>query len=277
MKPTTKQAKQARAFKGSPLIDALYAEAKRRGDAIPVLAQKLGFSNSYFSSIAGGTRPVSAFDDDALGRCADYLDVPRIRVLVLAERLPAEDFISRESIDSQIARAFDLIRADKDWRITLPSADEWVPLPSHIKALIILLYLAIIGESIADVAAGKETDKGVVMSVPPLPAITDEGCEEEWTDEQEWTDLPRSKKVMIILTLLKESADIFFGNVIEEKKTNVDIVFSLMRKDPHWSAKTPNEAELAGTSLMQKIEMIVPIIRESLDTEEEAKTEGQGG
>jgi len=135
-------------YEGAPLINALYQEADRRGEWTNEIAAHLGLSPSYFSSIAGGLRPVSAFGRPTLERAAEYLSTPLVQVYVLAEHLGPKAFLSKETAESQLNRAFKMIREDTDWSMVAPSDEDWARLPFSAKALIVMMYQRIIGKAI---------------------------------------------------------------------------------------------------------------------------------
>lgn len=127
-------------YEGAPLIAALYDEADKRGEWTNELAKHLGLSPSYFSSIAGGLRPVSAFNRDTLDKAADYLHVPLVQVYVLAEHLGPEAFLSKENAVSTADRVYDMMMKDSDWSMVAPTREEWKAMPITVKSTIVLLY-----------------------------------------------------------------------------------------------------------------------------------------
>lgn len=135
-------------YEGAPLVNALYQEADRRGEWTNEIANHLGLSPSYFSSIAGGLRPVSAFGRATLERAADYLHVPLVQVYVLAEHLGPDAFLSKETAKSQLDRGFKMIREDTDWSMVAPSEAEWETLPFSAKALVVMMYQRLTSKAI---------------------------------------------------------------------------------------------------------------------------------
>lgn len=137
-------------YEGAPLIRALYDQAEQRGEWTNEIADHIGLSPSYFSSIAGGMRPVGALNRATLQKCADYLAVPLVQVYVLAEHLGPEAFLSKETVDTHLDRGFRMIREDSDWSMVAPKESEWKELPFSAKVLIVLLYQRLTGRQIIE-------------------------------------------------------------------------------------------------------------------------------
>lgn len=99
-------------YKGAELIKALYEKAANKGEWTSEIADAVGISNSYFSSIVSGEGKVSSLNRDHLVNIQKYLGVPLIQVYVMADILNAEAFMRTDTIDDQMNLTYDLIKND---------------------------------------------------------------------------------------------------------------------------------------------------------------------
>lgn len=127
-------------YDGAELIKALYDKASVVGEWTPEIADAVGLSTSYFSSIVSGERKVSSLNRDHLVNIQKYLGVPLIQVYVMADILNAEAFMRTDTIDDQMNLAYDLIKNDQEWSFLLPKKSTWDESSFAMKAIIALMY-----------------------------------------------------------------------------------------------------------------------------------------
>jgi transcriptional regulator with XRE-family HTH domain len=125
---------------GKRLIDFLKMRADRNDEVMTDIAEHLGVSLSYLSSIFRGVRPISGLSRDALVKAAKYLDLPIAQVYLLADILKLSDFDVEQNVNSFCERAHDALSHDPKWAGYAPSAQNWSELSLDVRMLIGLLY-----------------------------------------------------------------------------------------------------------------------------------------
>ncbi len=124
---------------GIALINALKNRAYEDGITVARLLKIIGISRSYWNCLGYGQRYVPALSRKVLQTCADYLAIPYINVLLLAEVITPEDFMRGTNADfrSDLIRAMAFISSDP----TLSGfANDWQRLDNEALLLIVQLY-----------------------------------------------------------------------------------------------------------------------------------------
>ncbi|MCG2593027.1 DNA-binding protein [Ramlibacter sp. XY19] len=107
---------------GARLLQALKQRARELGQEEAEMARELQVTPGYILQMERGIRAVNTISDDFSGACAVYLDIPRLQVLMLAERVTPEDlFRSVDIYKKDLSRAVDFIAADPKWNAVLTS------------------------------------------------------------------------------------------------------------------------------------------------------------
>jgi hypothetical protein len=101
---------------GKLLIDALFQCASKQDLSLNDLAEKLGVTHGYINQLKNGIRCVPKISLEFSQSCADFLQVPRITVLILAGKMTAEDFVSPFPTSArEIASAFNFLLANPEF------------------------------------------------------------------------------------------------------------------------------------------------------------------
>ena len=114
---------------GGLLIAALLQCAEERGLSLSELATHMGVSYWSLSQLRIGFRPIETLDEDLAQACADYLDLPRLTVDMLAGLLdPAQAFAEEDLSGEDILHARQLLARTPDALLLLPAANRMRPL-----------------------------------------------------------------------------------------------------------------------------------------------------
>lgn len=116
---------------GGLLIAALLQCAEERGLSLSELATAMGASYWGLSQLRIGFRPIESLDEDLAQACADYLDLPRLTVDMLAGLLdPAQALAEDDLSGEDILYARQLLSRTPDELLLLPPPQRARPLQS---------------------------------------------------------------------------------------------------------------------------------------------------
>lgn len=102
--------------KGGLLLAALVNHAQSRGEQMATMADRLGVTAGYICQLRGGTREVYQISDAFAQKCADYLGIPRINVLMMAGKVTPQDFMpSAATVEQEMGRAMAFVAKDHTW------------------------------------------------------------------------------------------------------------------------------------------------------------------
>ena len=114
---------------GGLLFAALWQCASERGLSLSDLATALGVSYWSLSQLRIGFRPIETLDEDLAQACADYLDLPRLTVDMLAGLLDPTQALAEEDLSGEdILHARQLLVRTPDALLLLPAANRMRPL-----------------------------------------------------------------------------------------------------------------------------------------------------
>ena len=125
---------------GIALSNEIRRKMKASGISVADLAPKLGCSYSYLTTLLSGARPWDGVKRDVRKQVAEFLDIPVISMLMLAEMVEPSDFFVVDSVEDTLDRAFDSIKSNKTWGCYCTSRDEWNALSVNIRILMALLF-----------------------------------------------------------------------------------------------------------------------------------------
>jgi transcriptional regulator with XRE-family HTH domain len=101
---------------GGLLLAALIQCANSRGLSILDLAAKLGVTYGYINQLRNGLRGVGQVSDEFTQSCANFLQVPRLTVLMLAGKVTSADLLSSGSIaERELASALQFLSANSEF------------------------------------------------------------------------------------------------------------------------------------------------------------------
>lgn len=104
---------------------ALTETATRRGHNLTDLAKALNVTYGYLVQLRSGSRSPVNISDDFAARCARYLALPRLSVLLLAGRLsPADVFGEQAMNEASLSQAYGYLLADPIWGARVPELSE---------------------------------------------------------------------------------------------------------------------------------------------------------
>lgn len=165
--------------RGAALCRAISTRISELGMAQKEAAKKVGISEEYFSLLLGGERWFGTVAEDKLHRIADFLNVPLISVMMLAEMIQPKDFYRSSTLESQVESMFDVLEKDKRFVMAVPSRAEWGKTPLPVKLMCVILYQQVSGKDFLEKAEllqikkpprAKKTAAEVVTQAPPAPA-----------------------------------------------------------------------------------------------------------
>lgn len=139
---------------GGALLRLILEKAERENLDRYALADRLGITYSYLTLILRGERDVPSISQDRLRRFGEFLEIPFIQVLMLAEIISSEDFLEgdEKTIEQEFDRVWTSLNNDPLWRGTAPNRKVWKETPRESKILIGLLYNQIAQENILRLA-----------------------------------------------------------------------------------------------------------------------------
>ncbi len=154
-------------LRGSTLLAWLFETANDRGLQLKEMAKELGVTYGYIHQLRNGIKPVPGISDEVVDRCAKFLDVPRLAVLVAADIMRFEDFYQEpDSLRTYLEPSLRFIKRDPLWGAFMhPIVFD---VDDKVKYFIITLYEEATGrkliptkisiEGLMDAMVAKDTD-----------------------------------------------------------------------------------------------------------------------
>ena len=103
------------------------------------IADIIGVTPIYWYSIANGHRKISALSKDKLEKIAQFLNIPTVQAMSLADVLNHEDFFLG-SLEAQLDISIEQMRNDPAWMCWAPSDEEWSKLSVGTRTGVVMLY-----------------------------------------------------------------------------------------------------------------------------------------
>lgn len=101
---------------GGALMSAVIQCAKERDIRLDTMARELGVNYGYINQLRNGIRLVKYISNDFSIACANFLGVPRMLVLMLADIVTLEDLSEcKNRHATEVCRAMDFICGDPSW------------------------------------------------------------------------------------------------------------------------------------------------------------------
>jgi transcriptional regulator with XRE-family HTH domain len=111
--------------KGGPLMAVLMQSARERDQTLADLAAELDVTYGYIVQMRNGARSSANISDAFAARCARYLGLPRLTVLMLAGRVTSADFFEEDALNyMSLTRAYEHIRSDPYWGPRAPALSK---------------------------------------------------------------------------------------------------------------------------------------------------------
>jgi transcriptional regulator with XRE-family HTH domain len=160
---------------GAALVAAVRNECKNQGKTIGHLAGLLGVSATYWATICSGNRSIQPMVEKprACRVFADFLRVPRINVMQLAELVLQEDFVVEQSLDDQLNGVYLQMANDALWSTLVPKPAAWDDADRGMKLLVVSLYQAALLDSMLQ-KARKTVSSGLLAPREGLAPAPDQ-------------------------------------------------------------------------------------------------------
>ena len=123
---------------GSVLLKLIYEEGFKRGLQISDIAAEIGVSYGYMAQLRNGLRSIPNISDEILQKIANFLQVPRLTLLLAAEKIKLADFYEPTTLAHQIEVALKAMELDSQWVGFIPASI--MEADTKLKLLIIRLY-----------------------------------------------------------------------------------------------------------------------------------------
>ncbi len=126
-------------LRGSTLLAWLIETANERGLQLKQLASEIGVTYGYIHQLRSGLKPIPGISEKVINRCARFLGVPRLAILIAADVIRVDDFYSEpDSVCAYLEPALHLMQRDPEVGCFVHpavfNADD------HVKHLVVLLY-----------------------------------------------------------------------------------------------------------------------------------------
>ena len=112
---------------GYRLLQVIFDRASSAGVSLGELADEIGVSVSTLSHLRTGRRDASKLERESIKGMAEWLEMPVLAVMILAEQVRVEDFYGPDSsLQLNISMGLRYIQGDPDWGGVVPKdVDEW--------------------------------------------------------------------------------------------------------------------------------------------------------
>ncbi|WP_194713335.1 XRE family transcriptional regulator [Noviherbaspirillum soli] len=104
------------------------------------IADLMGVTTIYWNSMCNGHRKIKSVGKDKLERVGEFLGIPTVQVMILADYFDPTDFYAKRSLGDELNMVLQAMQADPNWVSLTPSKAEWEQLPVGTKVLIALLF-----------------------------------------------------------------------------------------------------------------------------------------
>lgn len=147
--PTLKVVKKAKItdklgsplMKGSALMAKLWEKMLKDGISPATLADThLGIAYSYLMMLGRGDAPVSQLKVMQYEKMANYLGIPLMQVLLLAEAVKTEDFYYKADLPDRVEAVYTNMKQDPVYMGFAPNQQEWDSLSSSMRLSMCVFY-----------------------------------------------------------------------------------------------------------------------------------------
>lgn len=136
--------------RGMQLLDAIENQGAKLGLTIDEVAEKLGFTESYFKTFRRGQRWIGAVGHAKLEKIAEFVQLPLGTVYVMAGVLKPTDFVLKSTLTAKLDEAFQNIKNNPLYGPLAPSSEDWLSTPESVRYLTVLMYERLINEELLD-------------------------------------------------------------------------------------------------------------------------------
>jgi len=128
-----------REIAGFRLINKIRTRSIELGLQDRYIADMIGVTPIYWYSIANGHRKISSLGKEKLKKIAEFLNIPTVQAMNLADVLDHDDFFLGR-LEDQLNTSIDQMRNDPAWMCWAPSKEEWNSLSIGTRTGIVMLY-----------------------------------------------------------------------------------------------------------------------------------------
>lgn len=124
---------------GFRLINKIRTRSLELGLQDRYIADMIGVTPIYWYSIANGHRKISSLSKEKLKKIADFLNIPTVQAMSLADVLDHNDFFLGR-LEDQLTTSIEQMRNDPAWMYWAPSSEEWDMLSVGTRTGMVMLY-----------------------------------------------------------------------------------------------------------------------------------------
>lgn len=128
---------KSKQFKGKLVAAAIRNKANEMGVSIKVMAEILGISHIYLSSLINGIRPFSGLSCDKQQAIATLLGITKIELFVMIGQLSAEDLVINMNSNTM---TFQNLRSNPNLQVVNLTASDWDSSSERMRLMVALLY-----------------------------------------------------------------------------------------------------------------------------------------
>ncbi|MDL2283607.1 helix-turn-helix domain-containing protein [Oxalobacter sp. OttesenSCG-928-P03] len=128
-----------REIAGFRLINKIRTRSIELGLQDRYIADMIGVTPIYWYSIANGHRKISSLSKEKLKKIAEFLNIPTVQAMNLADVLDHDDFFLGQ-LEDQLNTSIDQMRNDPAWMCWAPTKEEWNSLSIGTRTGIVMLY-----------------------------------------------------------------------------------------------------------------------------------------
>jgi transcriptional regulator with XRE-family HTH domain len=129
-----------RKIEGKRLISLIKRTLIDRNLPDRYIADLMGVTTIYWNSMCNGHRKIKSVGKEKLERVGEFLGMPTVQVMILADYFEPTDFYAKRSLKEELGMVLEAMLADPNWVSLSPTRDEWEQMPVNTKVLIALLY-----------------------------------------------------------------------------------------------------------------------------------------
>jgi hypothetical protein len=138
--------------RGLKLVKAILDRADELKIAPSEIAEMLGYTDGYWKVIARGGRWIGTVGEEKLRTISEFLQLPLIKVYVMAEILQPRDFVHQPSIEKICNDAFERLKQHPTMSAFAPGDEAWAQTPEPAKLLCVYLLSRLMNEELIDLS-----------------------------------------------------------------------------------------------------------------------------
>lgn len=137
---------------GRRLINLIKKTIIDRGLHERSIADITGVTQIYWNSMANGNRQIKSLGKDKLEKIADFLGLPLIQVLILADYLVISDFFNGKTLEDQLVLTLRKMQEDPQWAGYAPDLEIWEATDLGVRTAFAVMYEQVSGNVLMEKA-----------------------------------------------------------------------------------------------------------------------------